>query len=371
MIRRSLVVLGLVILVPCAAFGGALVRGATGVAPASIQAAVDQFRADLGGANNGAGGTFATGRREINWDGVPDALSAPNNLPANFFNSNSPRGVVFSTPGTAFQVSAKNGNPTLTPVSFGNINPTYPNTFQTFSPERLFSPIGSNITEMTFFVPGTTAPAFVSGFGAVFTDIDTATSTTIQFFDQAGFSLGTFAVPALPPGSQNLSFLGVSFNGTERVARVRITSGNAALGPVDNPPGTDVVAMDDFIYGEPQATVNACAGDGFTLCLDGGNSGRFKVTVTARNPTQSLALPAVAVGVTPESGAFWFFTPTNLDLMIKIIDGRTVNGKFWVFIAPASNIEYTVTVTDTVGGATKTYFNAQGVLAAVADIQAF
>src|SRR5437762_12785854 len=207
---------------------------ASGAAPADIQTAVDAFRNFLGN-NNGIGGTFATGRREINWDGVPDAVSAPNNLPANFFNSNSPRGAVFSTPGTAFQVSAKAGNPTMTPVLFGNINPTYPGTFQTFSPERLFAAVGSNITETTFFVPGTTTQAFVSGFGAVFTDIDSATSTTIQFFDLAGFSLGTFAVPALPPGSQNLSFLGVSYNGTERVARVRITSGNAALGPVDNP----------------------------------------------------------------------------------------------------------------------------------------
>ena len=371
MIRRSLVVLGLVILVPCAAFGGAIVRSATGVSPASIQTAMDQFRADLGGANNGIGGTFATGRREINWDGVPDAVSAPNNLPANFFNSNSPRGAVFSTPGTAFQVSAKAGNPTMTPVLFGNINPTYPGTFQTFSPERLFAAVGSNITETTFFVPGTTAQAFVSGFGAVFTDIDSATSTTIQFFDLAGFSLGTFAVPALQPGSQNLSFLGVSFNGTERVARVRITSGNTALGPSDNPPGTDAVAMDDFIYGEPQASATGCAGDGFTLCLDGGNSGRFKVTVTARAPSQSVAQPAAAVGITSESGAFWFFTPANLDLLVKVIDGRTINGKIWVFIGAASNIEYTVTVTDTLGGATMTYFNAQGNFAATADIQAF
>src|SRR5438477_10957188 len=119
-----------------------LIFSATGTV-AGIQATVDAFRTDLGSLNPNVAGSVGSGRREINWDGVPDALAAPNNLPANFFNSNSPRGVVFSTPGTAFQVSAKNGNPTLTPVRFGNINPTYPNTFQTFSPERLFSAIGS------------------------------------------------------------------------------------------------------------------------------------------------------------------------------------------------------------------------------------
>src|SRR5690349_9256637 len=92
------------------------VRQASGLSTADIQGAVDAFRADLGGANNGAGGTFTTGRREINWDGVPDQFSAPNNLPANFFNTTSSRGLVLATPGTAFQVSAKAGNATSTAV---------------------------------------------------------------------------------------------------------------------------------------------------------------------------------------------------------------------------------------------------------------
>jgi hypothetical protein len=86
-------------------------------------------------------------RREINWDGVPDSFSAPNNLPANFFNVNSPRGVVFSTPGSGFQVSAKSGNATVTALRFGNINPNYLSDFQTFSPERLFTAVGSTVTD--------------------------------------------------------------------------------------------------------------------------------------------------------------------------------------------------------------------------------
>jgi hypothetical protein len=368
MIRRCLLASGFFALIPCLAFGGAVVREATGPGPASIQAAVDQFRADLGGVNNGVGGTFATGRREINWDGVPDAVSSPNNLPANFFNANSPRGAVFQTQGTGFQVSAKTGNPTLTAVRFGNIDPSYANEFQTFSPERLFTAIGFNVMDVVFFVPGSASQAFVSGFGSVFTDVDSATSTTIQYFDQAGASLGTFAVPASLPGSQTLSFLGVSFNGGERVSRVRITSGNAPLGPTDNPPGSDLVVMDDFIYGEPQAIVNGCASDANTLCLDGG---RFQVEVSARAPSDATSHLASAVGITPDSGAFWFFSGNNLDLLVKVLDGRSFNGKMWVFIGAASNIEYTVTVTDTVTNAVKTYFNPQGTLASIADIQAF
>src|SRR5678815_4136489 len=74
---------------------------------ATVTATRDAFRTAVGGETTaGANGSFGGVRREINWDGVPDALSAPNNLPANFFNVNSPRGAVFSTAGTGFQVSA-------------------------------------------------------------------------------------------------------------------------------------------------------------------------------------------------------------------------------------------------------------------------
>jgi hypothetical protein len=217
-----------------------------GANPASIQAVVDAYRADLGTLNPNVAGSSGSGRREINWDGVPDALAAPNNLPPNFFNVNSPRGVEFSTPGTGFQVSATtaSGNP----VQFGNINPTYPTLFETFSPQRLFTAIGSNLVDVNFFVPGSNTPALTNGFGAVFTDVDLANTTSLTFFDSANNSLGTFFVP-VSVGNEGLSFLGVDF-GSAVVSRVRIVSGNAALGPNETA-GLDLVVMDDFIYGEP------------------------------------------------------------------------------------------------------------------------
>ena len=132
-------------------------------------------------------------------------------------------------------------------------------TFATFSPNRLFVPLGSNITEGTFPVPGTsgTAPATVAGFGVVFADVDLANTSSLQFFDSGESSLGTFAVPVSGTSDGSLSFLGVLFT-TERIARVRIVSGNTALGPMDNPgSGIDVVAMDDFLYAEPRAVPEA------------------------------------------------------------------------------------------------------------------
>src|SRR5438093_4507521 len=141
-------------------FGAAVTFSATGLTPADIQATVDAYRTSLGTLNPNVVGSFGSGRREINWDGVPDALSAPNNLPANFFNVNSPRGVVFSTPGAGFQVSANAG--AAAPIEFGNINPFYPDTFAPFSPQRLFTALGSNITDVSFFLPGTSTPALTS-----------------------------------------------------------------------------------------------------------------------------------------------------------------------------------------------------------------
>ena len=231
---------------PVTASAAPQVFEASGATPADIQTAVDAFRASLG-TNNGIGGTFASGRREINWDGVPDQFAAPNLLPPNFFNSNSPRGAVFLTLGTGFQVSANSSNPTNTPVRFGNIHPVYPELFSTFSPQRLFTALGSNITETLFFVPGMTHSATVKGFGAVFTDVNADDSTMIEYFDVNGSLL--LAQNVLPGSTHrgSLSFLGVTFE-TPNVFMVRITSGNRILKTQNR----DVVVMDDFIYGEPQ-----------------------------------------------------------------------------------------------------------------------
>ena len=229
-----------------------VVTSASGANAAAILAAVTSFRTDLGTLNPNIAGNVGSGRREINWDGVPDALAAPNNLPANFFNVNSPRGVVFATPGSGVQVSANAG---IAPVEFGNLNAVFPSQFATFSAQRLFTVLGSNVLDVNFFVPGSATPATTSAFGAVFTDVDSANVTSLQFFDTANVSLGRFFVPAFA-GDETLSFLGVRFNAGEQIGRVRITSGSGALtGPISDL--GDAVAMDDFIYAEPIAVAIA------------------------------------------------------------------------------------------------------------------
>jgi len=249
-LHRRIAFYGILLLIPIWAHA-LLIESATGPTAASITGARDTFRLDLGGGIvAGANGSFGGLRREINWDGVPDAFSAPNNMPADFFNVNSPRGVVFATPGTGFQVSANAG---IAPVQFDNIDPTYSQTFEPFSPQRLFTSLGSNVMDVNFFLPGTNTPALTNGFGAIFSDVDLANTTSIQLFDKSLNSLGTFVVPATA-GSETFSFLGISF-ADPVIARVRITSGNFPVGTgVTDQNGDlrDVVTMDDFLYGEPR-----------------------------------------------------------------------------------------------------------------------
>jgi hypothetical protein len=53
------------------------------------------------------------------------------------------------------------------------------------------------------------------------------------------------------------------------------------------------------------------------------------------------------------------------------VDGRAFNNRFWFFSGALSNVEYTITVTDTVTGAVRTYFNPSGTLASIADLTSF
>ena len=216
-----------------------------------ITGKVQQFRNLLGTDNGGSPTAHPQGRREINWDKVPDRLAAPNALPSDFFNARQEprgRGAVLETPGQNVAVSADRDNPADAAPRFGNVNPGYAGQFKTFSKERLFSPIGSNVVDLKFFVPGTNTPGVVRGFGAVYTDIDKVENTAFEYFDADGKSLGKFDAPVSPAG---LSFLGVAFP-RPVVARVRIKYGNGKLGPRETK-DYDVAVMDDFIYGEPQA----------------------------------------------------------------------------------------------------------------------
>jgi hypothetical protein len=247
------------------------VRSAAGANAAAIQATVDQFRADLG-VNNGlgpcAGGCVpGTGRREINWDAVPDSFSSggANPFPGDFFNlpGGSPagrvRGAQFGTTGS-FEVSADSdsdgdGNPGPVATLFGNHTPDNADDFAAFSAERIFGLVGANEMDVTFDIPGSPGMhATVRGFGAIFTDVELAGSTRLDFYDRDNVlilsqNVPPFEVPGGGESFDSFSFLGVMFDDPV-IARVRIVNGGFDLDLV--PFGAnDATAMDDFIYGEP------------------------------------------------------------------------------------------------------------------------
>lgn len=252
-----------------AAFGDAVIFSKSG-SDADVAQTLDAYRAALGNLNPNLPGSVGSGRREINWDGVPDSASSPNAFPPDFFNANAAgraRGVVLGTPGSGFQNSADSDNPTGTPTNFANLNPQYGELFRAFSPQRIFTPIGSTITVVSFFVPGTDIPATSSGFGAIFSDVDTGASTELFYYDVHGRLLAQVFAPQQSGLNQGASFVGVHFDQGEPLARVAIVSGVVRLGPGNNEGPScgdcfdDAVAMDDFVYGEPIAQLAPCAGD--------------------------------------------------------------------------------------------------------------
>jgi photosystem II stability/assembly factor-like uncharacterized protein len=114
--------------------------------------------------------------------------------------------------------------------------------------------------------------------------------------------------------------------------------------------------------------VGNCSEDGSTICL---GSGRFRVTVEWQVASQGTAGAGHARSLSVDGGAFWFFTPNNIELVVKVVDGRAFNERFWVFAGALTDVAYTLRVEDTVTGAAKTYANAQGTLASLADTNAF
>jgi hypothetical protein len=226
----------------------------------AVRATVDAYRDALGALNPFEPQNFNGGRRQIDWDGAPDAVSAPNAFPGDFFNFNAApraRGIAFTTNGDGFQLSAtaasNNG------VEFDNIDANYSATFRTFSPERLFTAIGSHEVDARFFNPvNQTDAALTTGFGAIFSDVDLANVTAIRYYDADNKLVYAQAVPAVGSGStqESLSFAGLKFD-SACVARVRLVNGNTPIeaNVQDDPAnGIDLVVMDDFIYGEPEPT---------------------------------------------------------------------------------------------------------------------
>ncbi|MFL5810617.1 MAG: hypothetical protein ACJ749_13935 [Flavisolibacter sp.] len=217
-------------------------------ASGDLTSALTEFRHLLGDNLNTTPGQTG-GRREVNWDGVAASLNNNDAFPFDFFNTvdaaapaGRKRGLVYVNDGTTFRVDSSD---------FSGIEASYAAQFNPFSGKRTFSGANSNVTQISFQVPGETTPATVNGFGVVFVDVDDANSTSMEFFN-GNKSLGVFKVPVA--GANSFSFLGVQFP-NDKITKVKIIAGNAKLatGVKDLSDGgtKDLVVMDDFFYSEP------------------------------------------------------------------------------------------------------------------------
>ncbi|HMB54434.1 MAG TPA: hypothetical protein VKU40_14035 [Thermoanaerobaculia bacterium] len=141
----------------------------------------------------------------------------------------------------------------------------------------------------------------------------------------------------------------------------------ALLLSADGGDGQQLWRLDD----EP-AGADPCL-DPAVHCL---RDGRFAVRVRFTNQhaggAAGVAMPdSASRDVGGDTGYFWFFRPGNLELAVKVLDGRAVNGHWWVFAGGTTDLGYGVEVTDRLSGETRTFTHPPGDLCTPVDTLAF
>jgi hypothetical protein len=172
-----------------------------------------------------------------------------------------------------------------------------------------------------------------------------------SFWDDGGKGIQIDLPPNVPPGTYYVGAM-VLYNGTT----------------------ADPIAYNNTWVAHEKLTVigsggggGPCVADSRTLCL---NNGRFRLRADWKDFGNNTG-SGTAVPLSADTGYFWFFNSANVELVVKVLDGRPVNSRFWVFYGALSNVQYTITVTDTQTGQVKTYFNPPGHFGSVGDTTAF
>ncbi|HEX3528389.1 MAG TPA: hypothetical protein VH988_15100 [Thermoanaerobaculia bacterium] len=172
--------------------------------------------------------------------------------------------------------------------------------------------------------------------------------------------LGRFFDASWQPAGGPFQVTGNGFGGGEAAAFVP-GGGFVALWPEG---GSEVNPSD--VFGRLFSV--DCMGGAGSLCLNGD---RFSASVAWHDPRSNARGTATALPLTTDTGAFWFFSAGNAELLVKVLDGRPVNGHWWVFFGALTDLEYDLTVIDTESGVQKVYHNPPYTLASGADIFAF
>ncbi|MEM8934578.1 MAG: hypothetical protein AAGE94_25515, partial [Acidobacteriota bacterium] len=111
-----------------------------------------------------------------------------------------------------------------------------------------------------------------------------------------------------------------------------------------------------------------CSDDDEVLSV--GDDDRFEATVTWQDRSGNTG-DGYVLRQDADSGSFWFFDRQNPELTIKILDGRVINGHFWVFYGSLTHVAFDLTITDTTTGEARRYTNLLGQMSSGADTSAF
>ena len=112
-----------------------------------------------------------------------------------------------------------------------------------------------------------------------------------------------------------------------------------------------------------------CVQNETMMCL---NQGRFKVEVAWQDYVGATGSAKVVPVGSDDSGLFWYFSPDNWEMLIKVLDGCGINDRYWVFSAATTDVAYTLRVTDTLTDVVREYHNTLGNAAdAITDTEAF
>ncbi len=131
-------------------------------------------------------------------------------------------------------------------------------------------------------------------------------------------------------------------SGETAAGRARLSG--ARPGPAAEVPQASRVEAD------PAAEAGVCDASATAVCLQGA---RYQVRVgwkAADRVGEATAIPR-----SPDTGMFWFFSPDNVELLVKVLDGCALNGHRWVLMGGLTDVRVDVSVTDSRTGQTKTW----------------
>jgi photosystem II stability/assembly factor-like uncharacterized protein len=265
------------------------------------------------------------------------------------------------TPGTLYLASTPQGRPLFPPLP-------PPAIYKSTDAGSTWRVLTTSVGPISFLLLDPFAPTTVwaQGFGGVFKSTDGgSTFVLVNSTPPASSNLGGLVVDPRRPrrlfaGTRGAGVF-VSTDGGETWTTINDGLAGVSLSvtalAIDST-STDLHATTEglgvFDY---QIGRSACASDARTLCL---NDSRFSATADFRATPEGPSTPARAVPLTNDTGSFWFFDPSNIELVVKVLNGCSVNDDYWAFAGGLTNVGVELKVSDTLTGAFKTYSSPAG-----------